>query len=251
MYTCTHAHAHTHAHVHTGAHTTEHYLELARDLDVMEPKAPEDVYKSHLDKRPAGASHVDSARQNLAATFVNALLNAGFGTDRLLLTEGNKWLYKNKEHGMMSAAASLGLILLWDVDGGLTQIDKFLYSTDDNIKAGALLSVGVLSAGTRNECGPGAHTVHASSHLHGTRCPHGSLMGPCTACGAGATLPSRCSPSMPPRPPTRPTSRWGRSSASDLPTQDPRGRRYPTHTCPHHQPSPPLRPSCSPALGPM
>ena len=125
-----------------GSHTTEHYLELARDLDVIEPKAPEDVYKSHLEKKSAGASHVDSARQNLAATFVNALLNTGFGTDKLLLTEGNKWLYKNKEHGMMSAAASLGMLLLWDVDGGLTQIDKFLYSTDDNIKAGALLEIG-------------------------------------------------------------------------------------------------------------
>merc|ERR1719331_46921 len=137
-----------------GAHTTEHFLELARDLDVVEPKAPEDVYKSHLEKRPAGSSAVDSARQNLAATFVNGLLNCGFGTDKLLLTEGNKRLYKNKEHGKMSAAASLGLLLLWDVDGGLTQIDKFLYSTDDNIKAGALLAVGVLSCGTRNECDP-------------------------------------------------------------------------------------------------
>merc|ERR1719324_1992376 len=92
-----------------GAHQTEHYLELARDLDVVEPKAPEDVYKSHLEKRPAGSTNVDSARQNLAATFVNGLLNVGFGTDKLLLTEGNKWLYKNKEHGMMSAALSLGL----------------------------------------------------------------------------------------------------------------------------------------------
>ena len=36
--------------------------------------------------------------------------------------------------GMMSATASLGLILLWDVDGGLTQIDKFLYSAEDYIK---------------------------------------------------------------------------------------------------------------------
>lgn len=26
----------------------EHYLALARDLDVLEPKLPEDVYKSHL-----------------------------------------------------------------------------------------------------------------------------------------------------------------------------------------------------------
>ena len=35
---------------------------------------------------------------------------------------------------MIAATASLGLILLWDVDGGLIQIDKYLYSTDDNIK---------------------------------------------------------------------------------------------------------------------
>ena len=48
---------------------------------------------------------------------------------------------------MMSAAASLGLLLLWDVDGGLTQIDKFLYSTDDNIKAGAPLAVAVIWLG--------------------------------------------------------------------------------------------------------
>ena len=137
-----------------GAHTTEHYLELARDLDVVEPKTPEDIYKTHLEKRPASAANVDSARQNLASTFVNGFVNVGFGADKLMLTEGNKWLYKNKEHGMMSAAASLGALLLWDVDGGLSQIDKFLYSTDTNVKAGALLAVGVLSCGVRNECDP-------------------------------------------------------------------------------------------------
>ena len=37
---------------------------------------------------------------------------------------------------MLSAAASLGMILLWDVDGGLTQIDKYLYSSEDYIKVG-------------------------------------------------------------------------------------------------------------------
>jgi len=37
---------------------------------------------------------------------------------------------------MLSAAASLGTILLWDVDGGLTQIDKYLYSSEDYIKVG-------------------------------------------------------------------------------------------------------------------
>ena len=37
---------------------------------------------------------------------------------------------------MMATTASLGMVLLWDVDGGLQQIDKFLYSSDDYIKAG-------------------------------------------------------------------------------------------------------------------
>jgi len=35
---------------------------------------------------------------------------------------------------MLSTAASLGMLLLWDVDGGLTQIDKYLYSSEDYIK---------------------------------------------------------------------------------------------------------------------
>lgn len=38
-----------------------------------------------------------------------------------MTTEGNAWLYKNKDHGMMSAAASLGTILLWNVEEGLMQ----------------------------------------------------------------------------------------------------------------------------------
>ncbi len=122
----------------SNSHLNNHFLNLARELDIMEPKTPEDVYKSHLDNvRPVfGGSNVDSARQNLASSFVNGFVNTGFGKDKLLQEDGQKWLYKNKEHGMMSATASIGLILLWDVDSGLTQIDKYLYSPEDNIKAG-------------------------------------------------------------------------------------------------------------------
>ena len=43
---------------------------------------------------------------------------------------------KKTNLGMMATTASLGMVLLWDVDGGLQQIDKFLYSSDDYIKAG-------------------------------------------------------------------------------------------------------------------
>ena len=46
------------------------------------------VYKAHLveGRAPAGPA-VDSARANLAATFVNAFVNAGFGADKLLTPE--------------------------------------------------------------------------------------------------------------------------------------------------------------------
>lgn len=140
----------------SNSHLNNHFLNLGRELDIMEAKTPEDVYKSHLDNvRPVfGGSNVDSARQNLASSFVNGFVNAGFGQDKLLMEDGQKWLYKNKDHGMMSATASIGLILLWDVDGGLTQIDKYLYSPEDHIKAGALLACGIVNTGVRNDCDP-------------------------------------------------------------------------------------------------
>eukprot|EP01137_Pigoraptor_chileana_P004075 Opistho-2@45258 len=137
------------------SHLSPQFLALARELDIVEAKVPEDIYKSHLEPtRSTFGASVDSARQNLASTFVNAFVNAGFGNDKLMTEEGNKWLYKNKDHGMMSAAASLGMILLWDVDGGLSQIDRFLYLTEDYIKAGALLACGLVNTGIRHDCDP-------------------------------------------------------------------------------------------------
>ena len=43
------------------------------------------------------------------------------GSDRV------HWVFKNKDQGKTVAVASLGLITLWDVGGGLAQIDKYLY----------------------------------------------------------------------------------------------------------------------------
>ncbi|CAK8577046.1 unnamed protein product [Lathyrus sativus] len=142
---------------------SEGYLTLARDIEVMEPKSPEDIYKAHLlDGRASAGASVDSARQNLAATFVNAFVNAGFGQDKLMTvasdssssgSSGN-WLFKNKEHGKTSAAASLGMILLWDVDSGLAQLDKYFHSNDNHVIAGALLGVGIVNCSIKNDCDP-------------------------------------------------------------------------------------------------
>ncbi|KAL6529590.1 26S proteasome non-ATPase regulatory subunit 2 A [Orobanche gracilis] len=146
------------------AKLSEGYLTLARDIEVMEPKSPEDIYKAHLiDGRGSGGGTVDSARQNLAATFVNAFVNAGFGQDKLMTVQSEassgggsstSWLFKNKEHGKTSAAASLGLILLWDVDSGLAQLDKYFHSTDAHVTAGALLGVGIVNCTVWNACDP-------------------------------------------------------------------------------------------------
>ncbi|KAI4322714.1 hypothetical protein L6164_022381 [Bauhinia variegata] len=139
---------------------SEGYLTLARDIEVMEPKSPEDIYKAHL-LDGAGAS-VDSARKNLAATFVNAFVNAGFGQDKLMTvpsdstsggSSGN-WLFKNEEHGKISAAASLGMIFLWDIDNGFAQLDKYCHSNDDHVIAGALLGFGIVNTNIRHECNP-------------------------------------------------------------------------------------------------
>lgn len=54
----------------------------------------------------------------------------------------------------MCASASLGLVLLWGVDVGLPQIDKYLYSTEDYVVAGALLAIGLVTCGVRNESEP-------------------------------------------------------------------------------------------------
>jgi hypothetical protein len=40
------------------------------------------------------------------------------------ITSSVHWIFKNKDHGKTAATASLGLISLWDVEGGLPAIDK-------------------------------------------------------------------------------------------------------------------------------
>lgn len=46
------------------------------------------------------------------------------------------------------------MILLWDVDSGLAQIDKYFHSTENHVVAGALLGVGIVNCGIKNDCDP-------------------------------------------------------------------------------------------------
>lgn len=49
----------------------------------------------------------------------------------------------------MSATASLGLSMIWDSEAGVDQIDKYSYSAEEHIKAGAFLAMGILHSGIR------------------------------------------------------------------------------------------------------
>jgi len=138
----------------SNSHLTSNFLALARELDIMEAKLPEDIYKTYLENTNRGNyGQPDSSKQNLASAFVNGFVNAGFGQDKIV-SQDTKWLTKYKDNGLLSATASLGLIVLWDVDGGLSLIDKYLYSSDDNVKAGALLACGIVNCGVQNDCDP-------------------------------------------------------------------------------------------------
>lgn len=134
-----------------------HFKFLAKELNILDPKMPEDIYKSHLESsRTAGLTNVDSARHNLASAFVNAFTNAGFGADKMMLVEGDKtsWVFKTRDDGMMSTTASLGMLLKWDIEGGLDHIDKYTYANEEQIKAGALLAIGILNSGVRLDSEP-------------------------------------------------------------------------------------------------
>ncbi|CCH60119.1 hypothetical protein TBLA_0C03150 [Henningerozyma blattae CBS 6284] len=129
---------------------SEHFLYLAKELNLTVPKVPEDIYKSHLDnsKSVFTATGMDSAQQNLAGSFVNGLVNLGYSNHKMM-TESDTWVYKTKGDGMTSSVANIGSVFQWNLDG-LQQLDKFLYVEEPEIKAGALLGIGISAAGVHD-----------------------------------------------------------------------------------------------------
>jgi len=143
------------------ASLSERFLGVARAMDVLDPKAPEDVYKT-ASKKNGGASSqafsvVESARANLASSFVNGFVNAGFCTDKLMLAadSGSSWVRRNKDHAMLSATASLGAIMMWNLDDGLMKIDPYLNDGEQYVQAGAYLALGMICSGVKNDSDPG------------------------------------------------------------------------------------------------
>lgn len=141
------------------------YLQIAKYLDLQKVKTCEDIYKSSNPKNSKYNASSTSALNNLANTFVNAFANAGFGYDSLMTlpsdtslfdkpAKSTDWVMSNKDDYRISAAASQGLIHLWQDTDAIQAIDKYFHDNDNNIKAGGCLAIGVASCGVKNESDP-------------------------------------------------------------------------------------------------
>ncbi|KAK8231435.1 armadillo-type protein [Phyllosticta capitalensis] len=153
---------------------SDYFKVLAKELNILDPKTTDDIYKTHLESsRTAGLTNTDSARHNLASAFVNAFVNAGFGNDKMMLVEEDKhsWVWKTKDEGMLSTAASLGLLMLWDTEGGLDKIDRYTYLDEDQIKAGAMLAGGIVNSGVRSDADPAMALLGDQDNLEAKSVP--------------------------------------------------------------------------------
>lgn len=80
--------------------------------------------------------------------MVNGWLNLGYSSDSIYSKDSN-CVYKTKGDGMISAVASIGSIYQWNLDG-LQELDKYLVTEDLEVKAGALLGIGISTCGVHD-----------------------------------------------------------------------------------------------------
>lgn len=132
--------------------TSEYFKKLARELDVIDPKSPEDIFKSHLEEKKT-TEPIDSYKLNLASSIVSSIVNAGTGKESLLSKPGSDWVSRNKDEGLICTIAGLGLVNLWDIECGPNELEKFMSNneTDPFKKAGYNLGLGIISSGVRDE----------------------------------------------------------------------------------------------------
>ena len=170
---------------------SEYFRILAKNLELLEPKHPEDVFKSHLeDKKRGDSKKLESYKINMAYSIASGFINAGFGTEVLLSKKDSDWVFKNKEEGLTCMLAGLGLVNIWDyLEGpgklyeyaGNKEMDTYkragrnlglgislsnIHDDNDiavavlleeiqdknlNVKISALLGLGLAAAGTQNE----------------------------------------------------------------------------------------------------
>ena len=124
----------------------EYFRILGKNLELLEPKHPEDVFKSHLeDKKGGDSKKLESYKINMAYSIASAFVNAGFGTEVLLSKKDSDWIYKNKEEGITCLLAGLGLINIWDYLEGPGKLYEYAGNKETDVyrRCGRNLGLGL------------------------------------------------------------------------------------------------------------
>ena len=124
---------------------SEYFRILAKTLELLEPKHPEDVFKSHLEDKKTGNKKIESSKINMAYSIASAFINAGFGTEVLLSKKDSDWMYKNKEEGLLCLLSGLGLVNIWDYLEGPGKLYEYAGNKESDIfkRAGRNIGLGV------------------------------------------------------------------------------------------------------------
>ena len=133
---------------------TDYYKTLAKTLELLEPKHPEDVFKSHLeDKKSNKNKKIESSKINMAYSIASAFINAGFGTEVLLSKKDSDWMYKNKEQGIQCLLSGIGLINIWDYLEGPNKVYELAGKKETDIfkRSGRNIGLGICLCGIHDE----------------------------------------------------------------------------------------------------
>ena len=133
---------------------SDYFKILAKTLELLEPKHPEDVFKSHLeDKKVQNSKKIESSKINMAYSIASAFINAGFGTEVLLSKKDSDWIYKNKEQGIQCLLSGIGLINIWDYLEGPNKVYELAGKKETDIykRTGRNIGLGVCLCGIHDE----------------------------------------------------------------------------------------------------
>ena len=117
----------------SGGKDSRLYSKLVKDLDITEAKHPDTIFKIKLD----GGDKIESKKMNCAYSIVNAFVNAGMGNDALMIdqpSDETPWIHKNKDYGLTTAVASIGMVNMWDFQLGAMNIMDYLQYQDGMAK---------------------------------------------------------------------------------------------------------------------
>lgn len=171
---------------------SDFYIKFAKELEVVEAKSPDQVYKASLEIKVNLLNNnlSEIAIQNLANTYVNAFVNCGAKQDVYMLNhagaqnDDQKLYLQQKKHldclkddHKIAGIASIGLVDLWDQSQGLNDIESYMELEDGFFMMGAMIAVGLCNTGVQTEADPAKAILLSDLATKGPFTKKGSIIG--------------------------------------------------------------------------